>query len=366
MAGMLINEYSNRVAQGELRGDLAQHQLMERLNTLRRQLADQQPRKWLKKFRGKNNNLAPRGLYVWGPVGRGKTMLMDLFFASVDASQKQRAHFHGFMQEVHQRIHTARKNMEANDAIQHAAGALRKDVRLLCIDEMQIADIADAMIIGRLFDALIKRGTAIVTTSNVPPFDLYKNGLNRSLFLPFIKLIEERLDVISLDGAIDYRLGRVKGYESFITPLGPDADRRVQQMWERLTDTKQGEPRDIAVLGRVLLVPQAERGCARFSFAGLCEAAIGPPDYLAIAQAFQTVFVEGIPALGPEKRNEAKRFVLLIDTLYDNRVRLVVSSEMPAELIYPSGDHSFEFTRTVSRLQEMQAASWWGGRIVET
>ncbi|MGL6182653.1 MAG: cell division protein ZapE, partial [Aestuariivirga sp.] len=190
--------------------------------------------------------------------------------------------------------------------------------------------------------------------------------LNRQLFLPFIRLIEERLDVISLDGATDYRLGRVKGHETFLTPLGPDTAARMQDLWRRLTDTEAGLPVEIDVLGRHLHVPEAAHGCARFSFADLCEKPLGPSDYLALARHFRTVFLSGIPQLGPERRNEAKRFVLLIDTLYDARVRFVASSAVPPEAIYPAGDHRFEFGRTVSRLKEMQSAAWWGKKIVET
>jgi cell division protein ZapE len=206
----------------------------------------------------------------------------------------------------------------------------------------------------------------IVTTSNLPPDQLYKDGLNRNLFLPAIEMLKTRFDVIALTSPTDYRLGRVKAWESFVTPLGPKADAHVQKIWERLTEVPKGEPMEIAVLGRSLHVPECAHGCARFSFADLCEAPLGPPDYLALSANFQTVFVEGIPALKTTQRNEAKRFVLLIDTLYDARVHLVASSAQPPERIYPQGDHRFEFSRTISRLQEMQSAAWWGQKIVET
>jgi cell division protein ZapE len=231
---------------------------------------------------------------------------------------------------------------------------------------MQVGDIADAMIVGRLFEALLTKGTVIVTTSNLAPEELYRDGLNRQLFLPFIALLRERLDVMALEGGTDYRLGRVKGHETFITPLGAEADEKVQELWRRLTDTEQGKAMDIGVLGRKLIVPQAAHACARFSFAELCEAPLGPADYLGLARNFRTVFVEHIPALGAAQRNETKRFITLIDTLYDAQVRLVASSANAPERIYPAGDHRVEFGRTVSRLREMQSASWWGKKIAET
>jgi cell division protein ZapE len=292
-------------------------------------------------------------------------MLMDLFFAQVQVTRKRRIHFHGFMQDVHARLHAARQS-QAQDAIAPVAEALAAEARLLCLDEMQITDIADAMIVGRLFEAMMAAGTVIVTTSNLKPDDLYRDGLNRQLFLPFIGLIRERMDVVSLDSATDYRLGRVKAHETFLTPISPETDAQLQDLWRRLTDTEQGEPVEIDVLGRKLHVPQAAHGCARFTFAELCEKPLGPPDYLALAHNFRIVFVECIPALNPDRRNEAKRFVLMIDTFYDAKVKLVATAARPPEGIYPAGDHAFEFGRTVSRLKEMQSAGWWGKKIAET
>jgi cell division protein ZapE len=292
-------------------------------------------------------------------------MLMDLFFAEATMKPKRRVHFHAFMQDVHARLHRARQS-QVQDALAPVAKAISSEARLLCLDEMQITDIADAMIVGRLFEGLLAGGTVIVTTSNLAPKELYRDGLNRQLFLPFIGLIEQRLEVVSLASATDYRLGRVKAHETFLTPLGPETDARLQDLWRRLTDTERGEPMEVDVLGRRLHVPQAAHGCARFLFSDFCEKPLGPPDYLALAHNFRTVFVEHIPALNPERRNEAKRFVLMIDTFYDARVRLVASSAQPPEGIYPAGDHAFEFGRTVSRLKEMQSASWWGKKIVET
>lgn len=359
----VLTEYDRRHAQGTLKPDPAQRAVVAKLDALAEKLTHTAPAGFFSRFR--KPPPAPRGLYIHGEVGRGKTMLMDLFHAVVDAAPKRRIHFHAFMQEVHKRLHAARQS-HSQDAIAPVAKAIAKDARLLCLDEMQITDIADAMIVGRLFEGLLAHGTVIVTTSNLKPDDLYRNGLNRQLFQPFIALINAKLDVVSLDSPTDYRLGRVKAHETFLTPLSPETDARLQDLWVQLTDTQQGSPRDIEVLGRKLHVPQAAGRAARFSFAELCEKPLGPPDYLALAGSFCLLFLEHIPALGPDRRNEAKRFVLLIDTLYDGRVRLVATSAQAPEHIYPQGDHAFEFGRTVSRLKEMQSASWWGKKIVET
>ena len=355
--------YQRRLAEGTLKPDAAQMAVAARLEELAVQLRQSGSPGFLGKLLSARQ-AALRGLYIHGSVGRGKTMLMDQFFADVESCPKKRIHFHAFMQDVHGRLHGARK---ANgDAIAPVAKAIAGEARLLCLDEMQVTDIADAMIIGRLCEGLLALGTVIVTTSNLKPDDLYRDGLNRQLFTPFIQLIKEKLDVVALDGSTDYRLGRVKSHETFLTPLGAVADAALQDLWFRLTDTAKGEAADIDVLGRKLHVPQAAHGCARFSFSELCENPLGPPDYLALAHNFGTVFVARIPALKASQRNEAKRFVLLIDTLYDAGVRLVASSAKPPEGIYPAGDHRFEFGRTVSRLKEMQSAGWWGKKIAET
>jgi cell division protein ZapE len=359
----VLAEYDRRRDAGTLKPDAAQRAVVAKLDTLAEELKQSAPAGLFSRL--KKPPPPPKGLYIHGEVGRGKTMLMDLFHAAVDTTPKRRIHFHAFMQEVHKRLHAARQS-HTQDAIAPVAKAIAKEARLLCLDEMQVTDIADAMIVGRLFEGLLAHGTVIVTTSNLKPDDLYLNGLNRQLFMPFIALINEKLDVVSLDSPTDYRLGRVKAHETFLTPLSPETDARLQDLWVRLTDTEKGSPRDIDVLGRKLHVPQAAGRAARFSFAELCEKPLGPPDYLALAQNFRLLFLEHIPALGPDSRNEAKRFVLLIDTLYDQRVRLVATSAQAPEHIYPEGDHAFEFGRTVSRLKEMQSASWWGKKIVET
>jgi cell division protein ZapE len=352
--------FVEKIASGTLRVDGGQSDVMERLSILSDALEQRNTRGVLARvFVGHD---APRGLYIHGEVGRGKTMLMDLFFAHLDVASKTRIHFHGFMQDIHRR----RQALTSGDVIAEIAKQLAPAMQVLCLDEMQVSDIADATILGRLFEALMVRGTVIVTTSNVPPDGLYKDGLNRQLFLPAIAMLNKRLEVVSLESSTDYRLGRVKAWESFVTPLGAKADAHIQRIWESLAETPKGLPVDLPVLGRKLHVPEAAHGCARFSFAELCEAPLGPPDYLALAAAFKTIFIEGIPALKSSQRNEAKRFVLLIDTIYDARVRLVASSASPPEQIYPKGDHRFEFGRTISRLQEMQSAAWWGQKIVET
>ena len=359
----LADHYRDGVSAGTIRADDAQEQVLSRLSELADKLAARPANGLLARFR--KSEPPPKGLYIHGEVGRGKTMLMDMFYAHVPVAPKRRIHFHAFMQDVHQRLHKARKS-NVQDAIAPVARAIASEARLLCLDEMQVTDIADAMIVGRLFEGLLTEGTVIVTTSNLSPTGLYRDGLNRQLFVPFIKLISEKLEVVSLDSATDYRLGRVKAHETFLTPLTAENDARLQDLWRKLTDSESGEPIELSVLGRKLHVPEAAHGCARFSFADLCEKPLGPPDYLAIAHNFRIVFVTHIPELGPERRNEAKRFVLLIDTLYDARVRFAATSAQAPDGIYPSGDHRFEFGRTVSRLKEMQSASWWGKKIAET
>ncbi len=352
--------YTEKIKNGELQIDAAQAAVMVDLSHLARAIERLEQQSFLRKFLPKQTVV--KGLYIHGDVGRGKTMLMDLFYDSLNSKAKKRIHFHAFMQDIQRR----RRQTKSADVI----GAIAKDVsaqtKVLCLDEMQISDIADATIIGRLFEALMSNGAIIVTTSNQPPEQLYKDGFNRRLFLPAIKMLQTRLRVISLNGPTDYRLGRIKGMPCFVTPLGPRADAHIQKFWELLTEMPQGEPRDIEVLGRTLHVPQAAHGCARFTFDDLCEAPLGPADYLALAANFRTIFIERIPALASEQNNATKRFIALVDTLYDARLRLAASSAQPPEKIYKQGKHKAEFARTVSRLQEMQSASYWDQKIVET
>jgi cell division protein ZapE len=355
---MPMDGYDVRVKVGELRADDAQIAVILRLDALADALEAEARRSLLGKLL--NGAAPPASIYIHGHVGRGKTLLMDLFFEKLRIREKRRIHFNAFMQDVHRR----RSEISSADVLQVIASRMRQEFKVLCLDEMQVTDIADAMILGRLLDALISAGVVIVTTSNLPPDGLYKDGLNRDLFLPAIAMLKERFEVISLDGERDYRLGRVKARETFI--VGRNAAEKMQEIWEQLTDTPRGTPQDVPVLGRKLHVPEASRGCARFSFRDLCEMPLGPADYLELARTFQTVFIENIPALKSSQRNEAKRFMLLIDTLYDARVRLVATSAKEPEDIYSRGDHRFEFARTVSRLNEMRSVTWWGREIVET
>ncbi len=357
---MLHSVYAEKIACGKLREDPAQAVIVAELDHLAKAIESRKRQGFFARLLNPKTKI--HGLYIHGDVGRGKTMLMDLFFDSLTMEAKQRIHFHAFMQDVHQR----RQSMKSGDVIATIARDISQQARVLCLDEMQVSDITDAMIIGRLFEALLANGTVLVTTSNLPPGELYRDGLNRNLFLPAVKLLQTRLKVVSLNSPTDYRLGRIRAGEGFISPLGARADRHVQKIWELLTEMPQGQPCELQVLGRKLLVPQAAHGCARFSFEELCEAPLGPADYLAIASHFQTLFVERIPALAASQNNAAKRFVGLIDTLYDARLRLVASSAQPPEKIYRQGKYKAEFARTVSRLQEMQSASYWGQELVET
>ncbi len=335
--------------------DIAQRDVAQHLRTLSTVLNHQ------KLARGFFNSLLgrkltpPRGLYIWGNVGRGKTMLMDQFFMSVKSPKKLRVHFHAFMQD----IHAKRAQLKSDDVIADIADRIAADARLLCLDEMQISDIADAMIIGRLFEALQHRGVCFVTTSNLPPDQLYKDGLNRQLFLPFIAKLVADLDVLHLKDGRDYRLGRIASRRTYITPLGAAADAEMAAIWGELTDGAEGKAVELDLLGRKLHVPFAAHSCAWFSFSELCEAPLAAPDYLAISQNFTTVFVKHVPILKATQRNEAKRFILMIDTFYDAGTKLVVSAAAKPEALCLTGPHKGEFLRTASRLQEMQSASWW-------
>ena len=305
------------------------------------------------------------GVYLWGGVGRGKSMLMDLAFDSIAVSPKCRTHFAPFMLDVHQRLRVARTS-EDGDPVIAVAKQLGAEVRFLAFDEMMVTNPADAMIMSRLFTALIGEGVAIVTTSNRPPTDLYKDGLNRDLFLPFIRLIEQRMEVVSLNGPVDYRLDRLQGLDTWHVPNGPVATVKLSEAFFRLTDYPvedrahvPSEELDVGG-GRTLHVPKSLKGVAVFSFKRLCGEARGAADYLAIAQRFHTVILVGIPILTREQRNEAARFVTLVDALYEHRVKLLAAADAEPAALYPAGDGGFEFQRTVSRLEEMQSADYLG------
>jgi cell division protein ZapE len=307
---------------------------------------------------------SPRGVYLWGGVGRGKSMLMDLFHDCLAIPEKRRAHFHAFMLEVHARLREAR-NSESGDPIPLVAAAIAQGLRVLAFDEMVVNNSADAMIMSRLFTALIRdHGLVIVTTSNRAPSQLYKDGLNREHFLPFIALIDLEFDVMALNGPHDYRLERLAGIDTWHTPLGDAATAQVREAFFRLTDYP---PEDSAHVpsaelelggGRILHVPKSLKGVAVFSFKRLCAEARGASDYLAIAQTYHTVILVGIPRMGPENRNEAARFVTLIDALYENKVKLFATAAAEPEELYTAGDGAFEFERTASRLIEMQSRDY--------
>ena len=314
---------------------------------------------------GLKGALPPRGLYVHGAVGRGKTMLMDMFFDEVETPLKRRAHFHAFMADVHARLRQWRQALKrgevaGEDPIAPVAAELAGEASLLCFDEFSVPDIADAMILSRLFTALFAAGVVVVATSNVAPDDLYKDGLNRALFLPFIALIEDKLDIVELDARADYRLEKLKRAPVYYSPLGPKADAALDAAFLALTGHEKGDPLEIELLGRRLDVPQAIDGVARFDFDALCRRPLGSADYLKIAQRFHTVIIDRIPALAGNERNEAKRFIILIDALYDMRVKLIASAAGEPETLYAGRDgaEAFEFARAASRLYEMRSVDY--------
>lgn len=356
----VLSRYDALVEGGELRPDPDQRAVAERLDRLQRDLESTPARgSTLWKLLRKAPE-PPRGLYMWGGVGRGKSMLMDLFFDCVQVQRKKRAHFHEFMLDVHARLAEARKS-ESGDPIPPVVESLAEDARLLCFDEMVVNNMADAAIMSRLFTGLLDKRVTIVTTSNRVPDDLYKDGLNRQLFLPFIDLIKAKLDVLSLNGPTDYRRDRLGDALLWHCPNGPDATKALSDAFFRLTDFSVEDrarvpSEDIPVQGgRTLHVPKSLKGVAVFSFKRLCEEARGAPDYLAIARKYHTVIIVGIPVLSPEKRNEAARFVTLIDSLYEYKVKLLAAADATPARLYPAGDGAFEFERTVSRLMEMQS-----------
>lgn len=343
--------YAAQVADGTLRTDPAQVAFMAELERVRLALSTPPPKRG---FFRKVPEPEP-GLYMWGGVGRGKSMLMDMLYEAVDAP-KQRIHFHAFMQWVHTEMTEARKR-GVDDAIAPVAADLADRVRFLAFDEMQITDITDAMIVGRLFEALFAAGVTIVTTSNRPPDDLYKDGLNRQLFLPFIALIKERMHVHELFSETDYRQGRLAGSPTYFTPLSGEARAQIDDVWQDLT-AGQAAPLVLTVKKREVTLPAFHNGVARVSFYDLCGKPLGAADYLTLVDAVRVLIVEGIPQLGRQNFNEAKRFVTLVDTLYEAKTHLICSAAASPEMLYLEGEGTFEFERTASRLREMQAADW--------
>ncbi len=344
--------YAEMVATGALTADPAQEAALPEFERIRAALDTAQPKGWFRK-----STEPPKGLYMWGGVGRGKSMLMDMFAASLDVPNR-RVHFHAFMQEIHAGIHAARQK-GLQDAVAPVAAKVAEDVRLLAFDEMQINDITDAMIVGRLFQALFDAGVVVVTTSNRLPDDLYKDGLNRQLFLPFIELLKQNMVVHHLTSPNDYRQNRIKGSQTYFTPVNAEARAQLQDIWQDLTHG-QAQPHTLTVQKRQLEIPAFHNGVARATFYDLCGRMLGPADYLALADAVRVLVLEDIPLLSRQNFNEAKRFVTLIDALYEARVRLICSAAAKPEFLYVEGEGSFEFERTASRLREMQSDGWSG------
>lgn len=350
--GQVLEEYRARLASGALERDSAQALAAEKLDQLADSLSKWRPTAM---FAGR----PPRGLYIWGAVGRGKSMLMDLFFDAAEIEPKRRVHFHAFMRDQHAFMKAARGAGDGQDQmIVEAAKKVAQDARLLCFDEFAVSDIADAMILGRLFEHLMARKVVVVATSNRRPQDLYKNGLNRQLFLPFIALVEDSFDVVELVAARDYRLERLMAAPVYYWPLGPAADEALDAAWSRLTLGASPQATQLTVAGRVVPVSRAAAGCARLTFEELCARPLGAGDYLALAEEFHTLILEGVPKLPPAMREEAARFRLLIDALYEAKTKVVCSAEAEPQALYPEGDMAFEFERTVSRLMEMRSQAY--------
>ncbi len=368
MTGGPLPLYRERRRQGALKGDPMQELAAEKLQSLHNALLHYQPASGTAGWRQRlglarrSQAEAPQGLYLYGSVGRGKSMLMDLFFEVAPAGHKRRVHFHAFMAEVHDRLHAWRAKTKGTkaDPLPELAGDLAEEAWLLCFDEFVVTQIADAMILARLFEALFDRGVVIVATSNFEPDRLYEGGLQRERFLPFIDILKHRLDILDLGRGTDYRLDRLKSMQVYYTPLDKVAEAALDQAFGQLTEGAESGPLSLSVKGRELPVSLTARGVVRFTFAELCDAPLGPGDYLAIADAFHTLILSGIPVMNPEKRNEARRFMTLIDALYEHRVKLICSAEAEPDSLYPEGSGAFEFQRTVSRLNEMQAADYLG------
>jgi cell division protein ZapE len=358
--------YRARRRAGQIEADPAQELAAEKLQSLHHALVHYQPASgpagWRERLGlARRRDEAPQGLYIFGGVGRGKSMLMDMFFASAPIEKKRRVHFHEFMLEIHDRLHRQRQDRRADgDPLAPLAADIAAESWLLCFDEFSVGNIADAMLLGRLFAALLDLGVVVVTTSNTAPDDLYQGGLQRERFLPFIDLLKERLDILELDGVIDYRRDRIRGMTVYHQPLGAAAEAALGEAFAQLTDGAAAGATTLAVQGRQLAVPQAAKGVARFRFGDLCERTLGAADYIAIATHFHTVIIGDIPLMTPEQRNEARRFMTLIDALYEHKTNLICAAAAAPDKLYAAGDGMREFKRTASRLIEMQSMAYLG------
>jgi cell division protein ZapE len=370
MASSITARYAAGVAGGRVERDAAQVAVVGMLAQLEERLVEHRlARKssslgWLFASRGKNDTLL-KGLYIYGDVGRGKTMLMDLFFEASPVQRKRRVHFHEFMIDVHERVHGFRQKMKVGehadeDPIELTAKDLAREAWLLCFDEFHVTDIADAMILGRLFAQLFERGVVVVATSNVAPEELYRDGLNRALFVPFIHMLEAHMDIVRLEARTDFRLEKLAGMRVWYVPADEAAHAALDDAWRRLARGHDSGAQDLPLKGRILHVPRAAMGVARFAFHDLCEQPLAPPDYLRIAHEYHTVILDHVPVMTFDNRNAAKRFIILIDTLYDMNVKLIASAEAEPDMLY-RGDEGFEaqeFKRTASRLIEMRSQAY--------